>query len=185
METKKCLPTTVALVLLITSACDRTASEYQWRQIKAPDGSFSVTLPGEAIQQDMPEKSVAGGSFISHILNVRASKTARFGCAWWQDPTFKNRTTDEILNTARDSGLSGVGGRLLSEQKLVFQGYPARDLQAIARGNAAYDNRLVLVDGTLYTLLVVDASGRHDSANIHKFFASLALHNRGSESKAQ
>ncbi len=51
---------------------------------KTPDGTFSVSLTGDAAKVDTPTKSVTGGSFIAHGLNVRASKDAVYGCSWWE-----------------------------------------------------------------------------------------------------
>ena len=164
------------LVLLSSAACNRKPA-YEWHTLLAPDGTFSVSLPGAAVVVDTPTKSVTGGSFISHSFNVRASKDAVYGCSWWEDPSRPgNQTLEQILDTARDGGLSGSNAKVLSENKLVFQGHPARDIRAVARGNAAYDNRIVAVGNRLYTLLVIDASGRHDSESVVRFFNSLELH---------
>ncbi len=171
---KFCLAATVLLVFSST-ACNRKPA-YEWHTLEAPDGAFSLSLPGDAVKVDTPTKSVTGGSFISHGLNARASKDAAFGCSWWEDPSRpKDRTVEQILDTARDAGLSGANAKLLSENRLTFRGHPARDIRAISRGNAAYDNRVVVVGNRLYTLLVIDVSGRHDTQNIERFFNSLQL----------
>jgi hypothetical protein len=172
---KSCLAATI-LVLLSSTACNRKPA-YEWHMVDAPDGTFSVSLPGEAAKVDTPTKSVTGGSFIAHGLNVRASKDAVYGCSWWEDPSRPTgQTAEQILDIARDGGLSSTNAKLLSEKRLTFQGHPARDIRAIARGNAAYDNRVVVVGNRLYTLLVIDASGRHDTESIEKFFNSLQVH---------
>ncbi len=119
---------------------------------------------------DTPTRSVTGGSFISHSFHVRASKDAAYGCSWWEDPSRpKDSTAERTLDIARDGGLFGSSAKLLSENKFSFRGYPARDIRAIARGNAAYDNRIVVVGNRLYTLLVVDSSGKRDNESIEKF----------------
>jgi hypothetical protein len=64
---------------------------------------------------------------------------------------------------------------MLNERRLTVQGYPARDISAVAGGYAAYDNRLVLVGTRLYTLMGVDGTGKHDTRDIEKFFNSFAL----------
>jgi len=139
------------LVLLSSTSCNRIAA-YEWRTLAAPDGTFSVSLPGDAVTVDTPTKSVTGGSFISHRLNVRASKDAAFGCSWWEDPSRpRDRTAEQILDTARD-------------------------IRGITHGNAAYDNRIVIVGNRLYTLLVIDTSGRQDTESIERFFNSLRFH---------
>ena len=164
------------LVLLPSTACNRKPA-YEWQTIEAADGTLSVSLPGEAATVDTPTKSVTGGSFISHRLNVRASKDAAFGCSWSEDPSrSKERTTEQILDTARDGGISSVNAKLLSDNRLTFQGHPARNIRGIAHGSAAYDNRIVIVGNRLYTLLVIDTSGRHDTESIERFFNSLQFH---------
>jgi hypothetical protein len=168
--------TAIILALLTSTACNRTPV-YEWRPLEAPDRTFSVSLPGDAVKEDTPTKSVTGGSFIAHSFKARASKDAAYGFSWWEDPSsLKDRTAEQILDRARDGGLSATSGKLLSEKRLTVQGHPARDIRAIARGNAAYDNRLVVVGNRLYTLLVLDVSGKRDGENIEKFFDSLVLH---------
>lgn len=164
------------LVLLTSAACNQKPT-YEWHTLFAPDGTFTVSLPGEASVVDRPTKSVSGGSFISHSFNVRASKNAVYGCSWWEDSSRpKDQTPEQILDVARDGGLSGSNAKLLRENRLSFQGHPARDIRAIARGNAAFDNRIVVVGNRLYTLLVIDTSGRHDDESVARFFNSLELH---------
>ena|SRR5579864_4809784 len=173
--TRSCLAAAI-LVLLSATACNRKPA-YEWQTLVAPDGSFSVSLPGNAIAVDTPTKSVTGGSFISHTFDVRASKDAVYGCSWWEDPSRpKDQTVENILDVARDGGLSSTSAKLLSENRLTFHGHPARDIRAICCGNAAYDNRIVVVENRLYTLLVIDSSGKHDNESIGKFFNSLQLH---------
>ena len=165
---------TVLLILTLTS-CNRTP-RYAWHQLAASDGTFSVTLPGDSVQQDTPTNSKTGGSFVSHSFHVRASKNAAYGCSWWEDPSLKNQTPEQILDAARDHGLSGAQGKLISEKRLTVQGHPARDIRGVVRWNSAYDNRLVVVGNRLYTLLVLDVTGKHDGENVERFFNSLTLH---------
>jgi hypothetical protein len=82
---KSCLAATI-LVLRSSTACNRKPA-YEWHMVDAPDGTFSVSLPGDAAKVDTPTKSVTGGSFIAHGLNVRASKDAVYGGSWWEDPS--------------------------------------------------------------------------------------------------
>jgi len=173
LATKACAAVAI-LALLASSDCNR-ATLYEWHTFEAPDGTFSVALPGNAARKDIPTKSGTGGTFISHSLAVRASKSAAYACSWWEDPSLTGQTAEQILRTAEDSGLSGVSGRLLGEEQFTLQGHPARDIRGTTQGNAAYDNRLVLVGHRLYSLLVVDVSGKRDSQNVKKFFNSLEL----------
>jgi hypothetical protein len=176
MQLAKHCVAAIIVVLLSSTACNRKQA-YEWHTLEARDKTFSLSLPGDAVQVDTPAKSVTGGSFISHSFKVRASNDAAYGCSWWEDSSRPiDRTAEQILDTARDGGLSAADAKLISESRLTLQGHPARDIRGIARGVAAYDNRVVVVGNRLYTLLVVDASGKHDSKSIEKFFNSLQFH---------
>lgn len=175
MRFVRCFPAAAILIVFSSVACNRKPA-YEWHTLVAPDGTFSVSLPGDATVADSPTKSVTGGSFISHTFNVRASTDAVYGCSWWEDPSRpRDQSAEKTLDIARDGGLLSTSATLLSENNLTFRGHPARDVRAIARGNAAYDNRIVVVGNRLYTLLVIDASGKRDDENIGKFFNSLDL----------
>ena len=174
---KSCLAATI-LVLLSSTACNRKPA-YEWHTLVAPDETFSVSLPGNAVVVDKPTESVTGGSFIGHSFKVRASKDAVYACTWWEDPSRpKDQTAEKTLDVARDGGLAGTSAKLLSENRLTLNGHPARDIRAIARGNAAYDNRIVVVGNRVYTLLVIDSRGKHDNESIEKFFNSLVIQTR-------
>ena len=134
-----------------------------------------MSLPGDAVSEDIPTKSATGGSFIAHNLRVRLSDKG-YAVSWWEDPSLKEGKPEQILDAMRDRGLSPSKAQLIDERRLTIQGYAARDITTIAAGHAAYDNRLILVGTRLYSLMVVDGGGKRDRANIQKFFNSLALH---------
>ena len=164
-----------ALILLplASTGCNRTPT-YQWRVVEAPDKTFSVALPGNAVSEDTATRSATGGSFTSHRLTVRMTN-AGYAISWWEDPSLRGSNPEQILDMMRDRGLAPSNARMLNERRLTVQGYPARDISAVAGGYAAYDNRLVLVGTRLYTLMGVDGTGKHDTRDIEKFFNSFAL----------
>ncbi len=174
LGTKPCLAATT-LALLTLTACNR-APIIEWHQVDAPDGTFSVTLPGDSVKEDTPTKSVTGGSFVSHSFRTRSSKSvgnAAYACAWWEDPTLKGRTSEQILDSMRSNGLSVLHSELLEEKRFTIQGHPARDIRAIIPGHD-YDNRIVVVGNRVYSLMIV--SEKRDSRYVEKFFNSLILH---------
>jgi hypothetical protein len=174
LGTRSRLATTI-LALLTSTACNR-APVTEWHQVNAPDGTFSVTLPGNPVKEDTPTKSVTGGSFVSHSFKTRSSKSAGnagYACAWWEDPTLKARTPEQILDSLRDNALSSIQGELLEEKRLTIQGHPGRDIRAVVRGHD-YDNRILVVGNRVYSLMIVGE--KRDSKNVAKFFDSLILH---------
>ena len=149
---------------------------YQWQRYESPDGKFTVDFPATPVARDEPIPSGTGGTYTSHSLNTRASEHAAYGCSWWEDPSVGNRSSEDVLDRARDNGIRGVGGTLISEKKINVHGYPAREIQASARGNATFENRIVLVGTRIYSLIAVDTAGKRDSKNVERFFDSFAPH---------
>jgi hypothetical protein len=161
-----------ALSTLPFTSCKRTHS-YDWQWVNLADGQSRISFPGKPILEETPTKSITGGSFTSHALKVKPVATVAYGCTWFDDPSLTGMSADDRLNQARDNGIRGVQGTLVSEKRISVQGHPARDIQATARGNAAFDNRIILVGSRLYTLMVVDVTGRHDTQNVERFFNSF------------
>ena len=164
----------IVLLALPSISCKREHS-YEWQVVYSADDKFKISFPGNPTLEETPIKSITGGSFTTHTLKIKPVASAAYLCAWWEDPTLTGLSTEERLNKARDNGVGGLGGRLLRETRITVQGYPARDIQVIARGNAAFDTRIILVGSRLYTLDVADVSGNHDTRNIERFFNSFAL----------
>ncbi len=170
------LPGTVfiALLALPLISCNSKHS-YDWQVVYSADGKFKISFPGNPTLEETPTKSITGGSFATHTLKLKPVASAAYLCGWWEDPTLSGLSVEERLDKARDSGIGGVGGRLIRETRISIQGYPARDIQAVARGNAAFDSRIILVGSRLYTLDIADVSGNHDIRNIERFFNSFTL----------
>ena len=162
----------IALVLavgtLIVIRHEPTRS-YQWQRVESPDGKFALEFPGAAGNRDEPITSVTGGKFTTYSLSERVGENAAYGCSWWDDPASSGVAPDQILDRMTEKSAVSVA-------RLTVQGHPATDVQTWGLGNAAYDNRIVIVGARTYSLMVVDKSGKRDSRNIEKFFNSFTLH---------
>ena len=99
------------------TSCKRAPS-YDWQWVDLAGGEFKVSFPGKPAPEETPTKSITGGSFTSHSLKVKVSDTVAFGCTWFDDPSLAGTTVEEHLNQARDHGLAGVRGSLVSERRL-------------------------------------------------------------------
>jgi hypothetical protein len=164
-----------AFGLLSIVGC-RHPRSYNWQSFESQDGKFAISFPAKPVLDEYPAKLASGESYTSHRWGTKPNDDVAFGCSWWEDPNLPNRSPDEMLNKIRDLGLYGVQGTLISETRLTVQGYPARDIQARARGNSAMDNRIILAGTRAYTLLVFDMRGKHDTKSVERFFDSFTLH---------
>jgi hypothetical protein len=149
---------------------------HDWRTIDSPDGKFEISFPAKPTLNERLTTSSRGGTFTSHSLNLKSDEHAAFGVSWWDDPSMKGLPDDEILNRARDSGIGGVQGKLISETPLTLRGYPARDIDVSTRGNLTMKNRLILAAPTLYTLIVIESDGSQANRDAGRFFNSFRIH---------
>jgi hypothetical protein len=158
---------TLVLAVCMVAWYEQSAS-YQWERFEAPDGKFTVNLPGKPVVRDELTTSLTGGSFTSHSVNAKASEHAAYGCSWWENPDLIGRSADQRLGSLRDKAT-------VSEKHMTIQGYPAMEVQAGGDEKPAFDNRIVVVGPRIYSLVVVDTSGKHDRKNVKKFFDSFTL----------
>ena len=152
---------------------------YQWQTFRAPDGAFSVSLPGRPEIKDQ-QAPVAGGRNITvHMANNAPNKYVFYSCSYFQNPSLSVLTPDEMLSSSRDGSLKNIQGTLIAEKRITVDGHPGRDIQALARENSAVDERLVAVGNRLYMLMVIHA-GSHgrDTKNIQKFFDSFKINSK-------
>lgn len=162
----------IVLVLAVGTLIVRRhepSRSYQWHRVDAPDGKFAIEFPGAAGNRQEPITSVTGGKFTTYNFSERVGENAAYGCSWWDDPASSGVPADQILDRMTEKSAVSVA-------RITVQGHPATDVQTWGPGNAAYDNRIVIVGARTYSLMVVDKSGKRDRKNIEKFFNSFMLH---------
>ena len=141
----------------------------------APDGArFAVELPGApAVERDAHWTPVGSVRMTKYWL--RAGDTL-LAVELHEIPSVASALISDqrILDQARDSLLSDVGGTLLSGRELEFQGAPARDFVYRLPGRAQLAERVlaVLVENRLY--LVTGMARAPDSdPEVARFFTSF------------
>jgi hypothetical protein len=170
-------PTTKRLVVIVLVLAVGTfivrrhepTRSYQWLRVESPDGKFAIDFPGAPGSRQEPITSVAGGKITTYNLSEKVGENAAYGCSWWDDPSSSAIPADQILDRMTEKSAVSVS-------RITVQGHPATDVQTWGPGNAAFDNRIVIVGARTYSLMVVDKSGKRDQKIIEKFFDSFTLH---------
>jgi hypothetical protein len=74
-----------------------------------------------------------------------------YSLAWWENPAQKDKSNDELFANFRGCYINVFRGKILSEEQLTTQGYPARDTNVLSQNGLAVDNRVIRVgpDSTL------------------------------------
>lgn len=177
----------VALTVLVVSAavaCGWTAwnwkllRPYHWLQVESPDATFSVSFPGNPKASTQTERdAIDGHQFVSNRLTSSPAPQISYAVGWWENPEQKDKPTDELFAHFRDCDANVFKGKIATKA-LTAVGHPAIDIVTVnAEGTVAH-NRVIRVGPRIYSLWVIDASGRFavDKKNTSKFFASFSLH---------
>jgi len=177
----------VALTVLVVAAavvCGWIASNwkllrpYRWQQVESPDTTFSVRFPGSPQASTQSETdAIDGHLFLSNRLTVSPAPRIVYAVSWWENAEQNDKPTDELFAHFRDCDAKAFKGRVASKE-LTAAGHPAIDIVTVNAEGTVVDNRVVRVGSRIYSLWVIDGSGRFavDKKNTSKFFASFSLH---------
>jgi hypothetical protein len=148
--------TIVVAVLIATAVANYDRLwPHAWQTYTAPDGSFSIEFPGKPSVEAAEAPAEGGGSRPMTIVSVEPTKSTDYMCSYVEDDTIEGRSSDEVLESARDGSLRKTQGTLISQERLTLQGFPALNMQAHARGNSLLEGRIILAGKRLYIIMAV------------------------------
>jgi hypothetical protein len=148
----------------------------RWETYTAPDGSFSVELPGKPAVETTQAPVEGGGTTALTLVSVKPTSATAYMCSYAEDENIGTKPPDEALESARDGSLSKTEGTLISQKRMTVQGHPALDMQARARGNSLVDSRMIVAGKRLYMIMAV-SSGQQDreEKTIQRMFESFKI----------
>lgn len=149
---------------------------HRWRTYFAPDGSFSVELPGKPEVEATQAPIEDGRTAPITLVRVKPTSSAAYVFSYVEDDNIGKKSPDQALESARDGSLRKTQGKLISQKRTTVQGYPALDIQASARGNSTVDSRLILVDNRLYMIMAVSTVPQdRETRTIQRMFESFKI----------
>jgi hypothetical protein len=179
-HSKRWIALAVALVALAMGAWTatnwRSPELYKWQQVDSPDAQFRVTFPGNPVASQESMTASDGSKFVSNKLTSSPAPGVIYTLNWWENPAQKDKSTDELFADFRDCDIKRFHGNIAAEKEIKVQSYPAKATLVFAPNHLVVENLVVRVGPRLYSLWVLDSSGRLDMSNVKKFFASLSLH---------
>lgn len=127
----------------------------KWQTYTAPDGSFSVELPGRPEVETTHAPLEGGGTKAITFVSVKPNGRAAYVCSYADDENIGRKSPDEALESARDGSLSKTQASVISQKRTTVQGYPALDMQARAGGNSLIDSRMIVAGKRFYMIMAV------------------------------
>ncbi|MDF2698431.1 MAG: hypothetical protein K0S65_6815 [Labilithrix sp.] len=139
-------------------------------------GRFQIRFP-EGKAPEVEEKTISGGIGTVHIYKVQYG-TSGYIVSYDDLARGSSRTTEQILDGARNGVLEATGGTMDSERPVMLDGYPGIDLAVSATTSGIKMRqkvRVLLVDGRLYQVVVVAPVWSGATAIEDEFFESFNL----------
>jgi hypothetical protein len=149
-----------------------------WQTYMAPDGTFSLDLPGKPTIETNQAPLESGGTITLHSINVAVGSSA-YTCTYVELENASQKSPDQVLESARDGSLRNVQGTLITQNQLTVQGFPGLQFQAHARGNSLMDSRMVLAGNRLYMIMAVAADGQNaQPKTVERMFDSFKVNSK-------
>ena len=171
-----------AIAGIVIAVCTWTAAHlerfrpYDWKQVVSQDRQFRISFPGNPTTSQEDSTASDGRKFVSNRLTSSPTPGVIYAVAWWENPAQENKSTNELFSDFRECSIKAFHGNISRERELNVQGYPAKMTVVFAPNSLVVENLVIRVGPRLYSLSVLDSTGRLDITNIKKFFASLSLY---------
>ncbi|MCA1629448.1 MAG: hypothetical protein LC774_03575 [Acidobacteria bacterium] len=135
-------------------------------------GNFSVMMPGEA-KETVETKDGTIGKYTSHLF-MTVDETGLYGAGWVDyEPGVKLDKQGELAAN-RDNFIKGLGAKLTSETKIVFEGHPGIEFTGES-DKLIFRSRVYVVENRPYMVLVGWRPGQHEPDISNTILTSFQL----------
>ncbi|HKO03939.1 MAG TPA: hypothetical protein VJW51_04285 [Candidatus Acidoferrales bacterium] len=147
-----------------------------WIQFSAPDGTFTILLPGEPKLEEQEATSESGKPATTIHFVTAKGLTSHFFCHYWSlSYTPSSETGAQIaMAGSRDGLIHGLDGNLLSSQASMSDGHYMQTFKATLPDDGILEGRFFFIGERLYMLSVARPAEQSDEET-QKFFGSFKL----------
>jgi hypothetical protein len=129
-----------------------------WGVFTAPDGRFTVLLPGTPETETHTQKTHMGEINLQMFFVEPPQQQVAYVVVYNDFPFNYGQMTDPetILNNARDTALKTTKSKLISQRPTrTYSGIPGKEIVYINTGGRITRNRMYVLDGRLYQVKVI------------------------------
>jgi hypothetical protein len=130
----------------------------EWKLFTAPDGRFSVLMPGVPKQESQTQKTYMGEINLNVLLAQPPKQEVAYLVVYNEFPHSYGQLTDpqEILNNVRDMALKTTKSNLLNQRNIrSSNGHPGKEIAYINSGGKITRSRIYVADGRLYQVMAI------------------------------
>ena len=151
----------IVVTVVVSSVVSNIITNYdrwlphRWQTYTAPDGRFSIELPGKPVTKTGEAPVDGGGTGTYHMISTEPTASTSYSCIYIDKENNGKKSPDEALTSGRDGSLGKIQGIVLSEKRIEVEGHPAPEMHASARGNSLFDCRYILDGNRLYMVIAI------------------------------
>ncbi len=144
--------------LLISQAQTVNSQVSQWKLFTAPDGRFTVLMPGMPKRVTQTQKTFMGEINLEVFLGQPPKQEVAYVVAFNDFPHSYGQMTSsqEILNNAQEMALKTTQSNLIGARDIrSSNGHPGKEIEYVNSGGKITLNRMYLAEGRLYQVMVI------------------------------
>ncbi len=144
--------------LAVSQAQTADSQVSQWKLFTAPDGRFSVLMPGMPKRVTQTQKTFMGEINLEVFLGQPPKQEVAYVVAFNDFPHSYGQMSNpqEILNNAQEMALKTTQSNLIGARDIrSSNGHPGKEIEYINSGGKITRNRMYLAEGRLYQVMVI------------------------------
>lgn len=130
----------------------------QWKLFTAPDGRFTILMPGMPKLETQTQKTYMGEIQLQLFVAQPPDQEVAYLVAYNDFPYSYGQLANpqEILNKAQYMALKTTQSNLVKQRNIrSSNGHPGREIQYINSGGKITKNRMYFAEGRLYQVMVI------------------------------
>ncbi|AVH69100.1 hypothetical protein [Nostoc sp. 'Lobaria pulmonaria (5183) cyanobiont'] len=130
----------------------------QWKLYTAPDGRFSILMPGSPNRNTEYQKTYMGEITLEIFVAQPPKQQVAYIVAYNDFPYSYGQMADPqaVLNNARDMALKTTKSNLISQRNIrSSNNHPGKEIEYINSGGKITKSRMYVAEGRLYQVMAI------------------------------
>ncbi|MBH8575718.1 hypothetical protein I8752_22475 [Nostocaceae cyanobacterium CENA369] len=130
----------------------------KWKLFTAPDGRFTILLPGTPNRNTQAQKTYMGEINLETFIVQPLKQEVAYIVAYNDFPYSYGEITNPqaILNNARDMALKTTKSNLIHQRSIrSSNGHPGKEIEYINAGGKITKSRMYVAEGRLYQVMAI------------------------------
>ncbi|MEH2235532.1 hypothetical protein [Nostoc sp.] len=130
----------------------------QWKVFTAPDGRFTILMPGSPNRNTQSQKTYMGEITLEIFVAQPPKQQVAYVVAYNDFPYSYGEMADPqtVLNNARDMALKTTKSNLISQRNIrSSNNHPGKEIEYINSGGKITKSRMYVAEGRLYQVMAI------------------------------